>query len=59
MIYPDAAGNGRGEAPEHVYTVLFTNSELWGDEAAEPNGSVTFDVWEPYIVPAAAQESAA
>ncbi len=59
MIYPDAAGNGRGEAPEHVYTVLFTNTELWGAEAAEPNGSVTFDVWEPYIVPAASQESAA
>ncbi|MFC5061259.1 nitrile hydratase subunit beta [Actinomycetospora atypica] len=58
MIYPDAAGNGRGEAPEHVYSVLFTNTELWGEEAAEPNGSVTFDVWEPYIVPAA-QESAA
>ena len=63
MIYPDSAGNGHGEGPEHVYTVLFTNSELWGAEAAEPNGSVTFDVWEPYIVPAASgtttEESAA
>ena len=59
MIYPDAAGNGQGEAPEHVYTVLFTNAELWGADAAEPNGSVTFDVWEPYIVPATSQESAA
>jgi nitrile hydratase beta subunit len=59
MIYPDAAGNGHGEAPEHVYTVLFTNEELWGPEAAEPNGSVTFDVWEPYIVPATSQENAA
>ncbi|NMO92231.1 nitrile hydratase subunit beta [Actinomycetospora sp. TBRC 11914] len=52
MIYPDTAGNDLGEAPEHVYTVRFTNAELWGAEAAEPNGSVTFDVWEPYIVPA-------
>jgi nitrile hydratase beta subunit len=59
MIYPDAAGNGQGEAPEHVYTVLFTNEELWGADAAEPNGSVTFDVWEPYIVPASSKESAA
>jgi nitrile hydratase subunit beta len=59
MIYPDAAGNGQGEAPEHVYTVLFTKEELWGSEAAEPNGSVTFDVWEPYIVPATSQENAA
>jgi nitrile hydratase subunit beta len=52
MIYPDTAGNNLGEAPEHVYTVRFTNEELWGAEEAEPNGSVTFDVWEPYIVPA-------
>jgi nitrile hydratase len=59
MIYPDAAGNGLGEAPEHVYTVVFTNEELWGADAAEPNGSVTFDVWEPYIVAATSQESAA
>lgn len=52
MIFPDSAGNDLGEAPEHVYTVRFTNEELWGAESAEPNGSVTFDVWEPYIVPA-------
>ena len=52
MIYPDTAGNDRGEAPEHVYTVRFTTEEIWGAEEAEPNGSITFDVWEPYIVPA-------
>jgi nitrile hydratase beta subunit len=49
FIYPDAAGNGLGEHPEHVYTVRFTNEELWGAEHAEPNGSVCFDVWDPYI----------
>ena len=49
MIYPDSAGNGGPDAPEHVYTVKFTNEELWGAEAAEPNGVVYFDVWEPYI----------
>lgn len=58
MIYPDTAGNGLGEAPEHVYTVLFTNAELWGSEAAEPNGTVTFDVWEPYITHAAKENAA-
>jgi nitrile hydratase len=52
FIYPDSAGNGGGEAPEHVYTVKFTNEELWGAQAAEPNGVVYFDVWEPYIVAA-------
>ncbi len=49
MIYPDSAGNGRGDDPKHVYTVKFTNEELWGAEAAEPNGVVYFDVWEPYL----------
>jgi nitrile hydratase beta subunit len=59
FIYPDSAGNGRGDAPEHVYTVRFTNEELWGPEAAEPNGVVYFDVWEPYIVPARTEEATA
>lgn len=52
FIYPDSAGNGGEDDPQHVYTVKFTNEELWGPEAAEPNGVVYFDVWEPYIVPA-------
>lgn len=59
FIYPDSAGNGRGDAPEHVYSVKFTNEELWGPEAAEPNGVVYFDVWEPYIVPARMKEATA
>jgi nitrile hydratase len=50
FVYPDSAGNGGDDAPEHVYTVKFTNEELWGAQAAEPNGVVYFDVWEPYIV---------
>jgi nitrile hydratase beta subunit len=48
FIYPDAAGNGLGEDPQHVYTVQFDGAELWG-EYAEPNTTVTFDVWGPYI----------
>jgi nitrile hydratase beta subunit len=58
FIYPDSAGNGGDDAPEHVYTVKFTNAELWGAEHAEPNGVVYFDVWEPYIVPATAATGA-
>ncbi|WHU47765.1 nitrile hydratase subunit beta [Gordonia sp. L191] len=49
FIYPDTAGNGLGENPEHVYTLKFTAEELWGAEAADPNGTVCFDVWDPYI----------
>jgi len=49
FIYPDSAGNGRGEDPKHVYTVKFDSTHLWGPEAGDPNASVYFDVWEPYI----------
>jgi nitrile hydratase subunit beta len=49
FIYPDSAGNGLGDDPKHVYTVKFDATELWGPDAADPNSSVTFDVWEPYI----------
>jgi nitrile hydratase len=49
FIYPDAAGNGAGEDPQHVYTVLFTAAELWGQDNAEANATSTFDVWEPYL----------
>jgi nitrile hydratase len=49
FIYPDSAGNGKGEDPQHVYTVRFEAAHLWGEQAADPNGSVLFDVWEPYL----------
>jgi nitrile hydratase len=48
-IYPDSAGNGGPEAPEHLYTVRFTGTELWGPRTAEPNTVTYFDVWEPYL----------
>ncbi len=49
FIYPDSAGNGHGDAPEHLYTVRFSAEELWGAQYADPNGSTCFDVWDPYI----------
>ncbi|MHA6626329.1 nitrile hydratase subunit beta [Pseudonocardia sichuanensis] len=52
FIYPDSAGNGHGDAPEHLYTVRFTSAELWGPEMADPNGFSYFDVWEPYLISA-------
>jgi nitrile hydratase len=48
-IYPDSAGNGGPDAPEHLYTVRFTGAELWGAETAEPNTVAYYDVWEPYL----------
>jgi nitrile hydratase beta subunit len=49
FIYPDSAAGGGGEDPQHVYTVRFDAAHLWGEAVADPNGSVTFDVWEPYL----------
>jgi nitrile hydratase beta subunit len=59
FVYPDTAGNGGEDDPQHVYTVKFRSEELWGPEAAEPNGIVYFDVWEPYITPARTKETVA
>ncbi|MGH8933281.1 MAG: nitrile hydratase subunit beta [Egibacteraceae bacterium] len=49
FLYPDSAGNGRGDDPTHVYTVRFDGAHLWGADVADPNTSVYFDVWEPYL----------
>lgn len=59
-LYPDTAGNGLGDCPEHLYTVRFSATELWGAETADPNGSNYFDVWEPYLtlVPATVSQGA-
>jgi nitrile hydratase len=58
FIYPDSAGNGLGEQPQHVYTLRFTGEELWGADHAEPNESVYFDVWDPYLHLAGSTEGA-
>ncbi|MEH3116607.1 MAG: nitrile hydratase subunit beta [Methylorubrum populi] len=52
-VYPDTTGNGMAETSQHLYAVRFTNAELFGEEAAEPNGTVVTDFWEPYITLAA------
>ncbi|MFP5021642.1 nitrile hydratase subunit beta [Pseudonocardia phyllosphaerae] len=59
-LYPDTAGNGLGDCPEHLYTVKFDATDLWGPEVADPNGTVHFDVWEPYLTlaPATATQGA-
>jgi nitrile hydratase subunit beta len=51
FLYPDSAGNGGDDDPEHVYTVRFDAAELWGSNVADPNGTVLFDVWQPYLEP--------
>ncbi len=39
-----------GEKPQHVYSVRFAASELWGDQAA-PRNTVRVDMWDDYVEP--------
>ena len=51
FIYPDTAGNGLGDDPQHVYTVRFDAADLWGRDFGDANAAVNVDVWEPYLEP--------
>jgi nitrile hydratase beta subunit len=50
-VFPDTNAHGKGENPEHVYTVVFDGRELWG-RAGDPALLVSLDAWESYIEPA-------
>lgn len=47
-VYPDSNAHGRGEDPQHLYTVSFTGEALWGGEA-EPGTRIRLDLFEPYL----------
>ena len=47
-VYPDTNADGRGESPQHLYTVAFEAAELWGAEAEEAT-TVYIDLFEPYL----------
>jgi nitrile hydratase len=51
FVLPDSNAHGGGEAPEHLYTVRFLGTELWG-EATDPSVVVMADLWESYLDPA-------
>jgi nitrile hydratase beta subunit len=50
-VLPDASAHGKGDVPQHLYTVRFAARELWG-EHANPRDSVHLDLWESYLEPA-------
>jgi len=50
-VLPDASAHGRGDMPQHLYTVRFAARELWGDRA-NPRDTVHLDLWESYLEPA-------
>lgn len=46
-VLPDATAHFTGEEPQHVYTVAFTSTELWGADA-EPS-TLHIDLFESYL----------
>lgn len=50
-VYPDSNAHGHGEDPQHLYTVQFAATELWG-ESAEAGAHVYIDLFEPYLLAA-------
>lgn len=48
FVLPDTNAHGQGEAPQHVYTVVFDGAEIWGPDA-EPGLTVSADLWEGYL----------
>jgi nitrile hydratase subunit beta len=52
QIFPDTNAHGLGENPQPLYAVRFEAQELWG-EAAESSQTVSLDLWESYLEPAA------
>jgi nitrile hydratase len=49
-VFPDSNAQGHGEAPQWLYTVRFTGSELWGQDA-DPKVTISIDAWESYLEP--------
>jgi len=51
FVFPDSNAHKLGEAPQRLYTVKFTASEIWG-EGADQTLTISIDAWESYLEPA-------
>jgi nitrile hydratase beta subunit len=51
FAFPDTNAHGRGETPQHVYSVRFTARELWGAEGPARD-ALYIDLWDDYMDPA-------
>ena len=51
FVFADASGNALGKIPQHLYSVRFTASELWGAEASARD-SISLDLWDDHLDPA-------
>jgi nitrile hydratase len=48
FVFPDTNAHFLGESPQHVYSVRFTTSELWGAQAGQKD-CVYVDMWDDYL----------
>lgn len=55
-VFPDTNAELLGENPQPLYAVRFTAQELWSD-SAQPNSTVSLDLWESYLAPVANGEA--
>ncbi len=46
---PETMAHGQGEHPQHVYTVSFASTELWGQQEGSPTTTVRVDLWDDYL----------
>jgi nitrile hydratase len=47
-LFPDSNAHFQGEKRQHVYSVRFAATELWGDDASSRD-SVHLDLWDDYL----------
>ena len=47
---PDASAHDLGDLPEHLYTVEFLSTELWGDKDGNQKDTICIDLWESYLI---------
>jgi nitrile hydratase len=48
FVFPDTNAHLLGENPQHVYSVRFAASELWGRQA-DTRDAVYVDMWDAYL----------
>lgn len=48
FVFPDTSAHGRGDKPQHVYSVRFSSQDLWGPETAARD-MLYLDLWDDYL----------
>jgi nitrile hydratase subunit beta len=51
FVFPDTNAHFKGENPQHLYSVRFTATALWGEDAVTRD-VVYVDLWDEYLDPA-------